>query len=62
MTVSFSPEDGITRVSIDNDSVALNKCDAPIGKSKALLLAPINLVALRRVIRFILLETINLRW
>jgi hypothetical protein len=52
----------MARVSIDNDSVALNKCDGPIGKSKAPLLAPINLVALRRVIRFILLETINLRW
>ena len=62
MTLSFSPEDGMVRVSIDDGSVALNKCDGPIGKSKAPLLAPINLVALRRVIRFILLETINLRW
>src|SRR5437764_9370085 len=62
MTVSFSPEDGITRVSIDNDSVGPNKRDPPIGKTKAPLLAPTNLLALRRVNRFILLETINLRW
>src|SRR5437867_9177935 len=50
ITGNCSLEDGIARVSIDNDSVAPNKRDAPIGKSSAPELAPINLAALRRVI------------
>jgi hypothetical protein len=49
ITGNCSLEDGIARVSIDNDSVAPNKRDALIGKSSAPELAPINLAALRRV-------------
>src|SRR4030095_15620469 len=50
VTGSFSPLEGIARVNIAGDSARL----LPIGKRNPAPVAPINLVASRRVIRFIL--------
>jgi hypothetical protein len=51
MTGSFSPEAGIARLSIVEDSLFVCARAAPIGKMKPAVLAPINLAASRRVIR-----------
>jgi hypothetical protein len=51
MTGSFSPEAGIVRLSIAEDSLFVCVCAAPIGKMRLAVLAPINLAASRRVIR-----------
>src|SRR6266705_538540 len=49
ITGSFSPDEGITRVSIVGDSLFVSARDAAIGKSNPAALALINLVASRRV-------------
>src|SRR5436190_11656804 len=53
ITGSFSPDEGIARTNILDDSFAARASDAPIGRSKLAVLAPINRAASRRVIGFI---------
>src|SRR5439155_24668589 len=50
MTGSFSPDEGIGRTIIVDDSVADCACDARIGTSNPAAPTPINRVASRRVI------------
>ena len=53
ITGSFSPDEGIARINILDDSFAARASDAAIGSSKLAVLAPINRAASRRVIGFI---------
>src|SRR6266700_7883288 len=55
ITGSFSPDEGIARVNIVDDSVAAHIRDAPDGRTKPAAPAVINRAASRRVIWFVLL-------
>jgi hypothetical protein len=54
MTGTFSPDEGIARVSIADDSAFACPCDPPTGKHNPAALTPSKRVASRRVIWVVL--------